>query len=401
MSGDARVARIITRLNIGGPSIQAIDLSRDLRLRGFETCLIHGQLSAGEGDMTTVLPIADTETMYVADLRRELSPLHDLRALWRIYRGLCRRRPRIVHTHMAKAGALGRLAALAYNRTVGSKQPARLIHTYHGHVFEGYFDSRSTRLFLFIERWLGRRTHVLIAISPRVRQDLLQTYGIARSEQVRLVPLGFNLDRLAAITPAERERARAALEIPAGAVVVATVGRLTAIKQHSLFLEMAARLGRRCDRLLFLIVGDGELRSALEAQASASSIGSRVRFLGWRGDLDRIYGATDIFVLTSRNEGTPVALIEAMAAATASVSTDVGGVRDVVTGPGLGLLVPFGNADALADGVMRFAEAPELREQVGRAARDAVLGRFHLRRLVDDISGLYEELLESPALQSL
>lgn len=390
-----RVARIITRLNIGGPSIQAIDLSRDLRAHGFDTCLIHGSLPPGEGDMTTIVPVGETETAYVAALVRPVSPLQDFRALWRIYRTLCRWRPDIVHTHMAKAGAVGRLSALAYNGTVGRRRPARLVHTYHGHVFEGYFGSRSTRVFLAVERWLARRTDILIAISPKIRHDLLQTYAIARDAQVRLVPLGFNLDRLAAITPADRARSRADLEIPPDAVVVTTVGRLTAIKQHRLFLEMAARLVPQSNRLLFLIVGDGELRGELQGQAVESGIASRVRFLGWRGDLDRIYGATDIFALTSRNEGTPVALIEAMAAQVPSVSTDVGGVRDVITGPGLGVLVPFGDADRLADAVMQFAEAPARREEVGLAARDAVLRRFHLQRLVADVSGLYSQLLKN------
>lgn len=395
VSRRVRVARIITRLNIGGPSIQAIDLSRDLRAHGFDTCLIHGSLPPGEGDMTTIVPVGETETAYVAALVRPVSPLQDFRALWRIYRTLCRWRPDIVHTHMAKAGAVGRLSALAYNRTVGRRRPARLVHTYHGHVFEGYFGSRSTRVFLAVERWLARRTDILIAISPKIRHDLLQTYAIARDAQVRLVPLGFNLDRLAAITPADRVRSRADLEIPPDAVVVTTVGRLTAIKQHRLFLEMAARLAPQSTRLLFLIVGDGELRGELQGQAAESGIASRVRFLGWRGDLDRIYGATDIFALTSRNEGTPVALIEAMAAGVASVSTDVGGVRDVITGPGLGVLVPFGDADRLAAAVVQFAEAPARREEVGRTAREAVLRRFHLHRLVADIDRLYSQMLES------
>jgi len=342
--------------------------------------------------MTTMIPVGETQTVYVADLVRPISPLNDLRALWRIYRILCRWRPDIVHTHMAKAGAIGRLAALAYNRTAGRRHPARLIHTYHGHVFEGYFEARRTRIFLAVERWLARHTDVLIAISPRVRHDLLETYAIAREAQVRVVPLGFNLDRLAAIDAHDRTRARADLEIPDRAIVVTTVGRLTAIKQHGLFLDMASRLGSRSDRFVFLIVGDGELRDDLERRAGELGLASSVRFLGWRGDLDRVYGATDVFALTSRNEGTPVALIEAMAAEVASVSTDVGGVRDVITGPGIGLLVPFGDADMLAEAVMRFADAPALRVEVGRRARAAVLERFHLDRLVADMTGVYNLL---------
>jgi glycosyltransferase involved in cell wall biosynthesis len=296
---------------------------------------------------------------------------------------------------MAKAGALGRLAALAYRRTSGAARPVRLIHTYHGHVFEGYFEGWKTRVFLAVERWLGRRTDAVIAISSQVRHDILHTYGIARDDQIALIPLGFNLDRLAAITPADRRQARVDLGIPDDALVVSTVGRLTAIKQHGLFLEMAARLVRSSRRYLFLIVGDGELRGDIEARVNALGLGTHVRFLGWRRDLERIYGATDVFVLTSRNEGTPVALIEAMAAGVAPVSTDVGGVRDVITDEHVGIVVPFGDAAALAEAVTRLSDAPALRRALGGAGRKAVLEKFRLRRLLDDITGLYRRLLSA------
>ena len=154
-----------------------------------------------------------------------------------------------------------------------------------------------------------------------------------------------------------------------------------------------AWLAKRADRFLFLIAGDGDLRAPLEAQARELGLESRVRFLGWRGDLENVYGATDIFVLTSRNEGTPVALIEAMAAGVASVSTDVGGVRDVVTGPELGSLVPFGDAGALADAVLALAEAPGRRSDIGHAGRASVRERFHASRLLGDIRTLYWQLL--------
>jgi len=388
-----RVARIITRLNIGGPSIQAIGLSRELRASGFDTCLIHGRLGDGEGDMTRLLPIGDLDSVHVRDLVRRIAPLRDLRAWWRIYRTLRRWQPDIVHTHMAKAGTLGRLAALAYNRTRAAGRRARLVHTYHGHVFEGYFGSPSTRVFVLIERWIGRRTDALIAISPQIARDLVHTYRIARETQLKLIPLGFNLDRLLALSAADRRSAKASLDVADDMIAITTVGRLTAIKQHTLFLDMAARLATASPRFVFLIVGDGELRSALEARAGELGLAGRVRFLGWRGDLDIVYGASDIFVLTSRNEGTPVALIEAMAAGVASVSTDVGGVRDVVTGPELGSLVPFGDADALARAVLALADAPARRSEIGRAARTSVRDRFHATRLVADIRALYTQLL--------
>jgi glycosyltransferase involved in cell wall biosynthesis len=385
---------VITRLNVGGPSIHAISLSREMGADGFDTQLIHGRLGPAEGDMTTIMPLDGSTTRQVPQLVRPISPLLDLVALWRLYRQLRQWRPDIVHTHMAKAGAIGRLAAVLYNWTRGAARRARIVHTYHGHVFEGYFGSPSTRVFLFIERWLGRRSDALIAISPQVRRDVLQTYGIGSEAHVRLIPLGFDLERLASIAPADRARARAALDLPPGAFVVTTVGRLTAIKCHWLFLDAAVRVSKALPNARFLIVGDGELRADLEAQMARENLGAAVRFLGWRADLETIYAATDVFVLTSRNEGTPVALIEAMAAAVASVSTDVGGVRDVIADPAAGALVPFGDAEALSAAVVRFAESDEARRRAGSAARASVLERYDLRRLLRDMGALYRELLE-------
>lgn len=388
-----RVARVITRLNIGGPSIQAIDLSQTLARDGFDTCLIHGRLAEGEGDMTQLIPLGDLRAVHLPELVRPISPLNDAKAFVRLLRTLWSWRPDIVHTHMAKAGSLGRLAAVVYNWTQPRAARARLIHTYHGHVFEGYFGSPTTKVFLAVERWLARRTDALVAISPQVRHDLLVTYHVAREAQLHLVPLGFNLDRFLALDAPARVSARRQLDLPDDALVVSTVGRLTAIKQHTLFLDMAARLQSRGGPYVFLIVGDGELRASLEARAAELGLGAAVRFLGWRGDLDVVYGATDVFVLTSRNEGTPVALIEAMASGVAAVSTDVGGVRDVVTGPELGRLVPFGDADGLADGVAAFAADAARRAAVGEAGRVSVRDRYHAARLREDIRQLYWQLL--------
>ncbi len=388
-----RVARIITRLNIGGPSIQAIDLSRELASHGFETCLIHGRAADREGSMTDLLPVGTTRTLYVPELAREVSPLNDARALWKLFLTLRKWRPNIVHTHMAKAGALGRLAAIAYNLTRSRDRKARLIHTYHGHIFEGYFGGGRTRLFLFIERMLGKRTDALIAISEQVKNDLLRTYRVTTDDRVRIIPLGFNLDRLLAINAGDRKAARAAMGLPDTAVVVTTVGRLTAIKEQSLFVDMAAQLRIRGKDVAFLVVGDGELRADLEAHAERVGLAGRLWFLGWRGDLETIYAATDVFVLTSRNEGTPVALIEAMAAGLATVSTDVGGVRDVISEPALGVLVPFGDAEALTNAVASLCDAPASRADVGCRARESVRNRFQSQRLIEDIKRLYWQLL--------
>jgi glycosyltransferase involved in cell wall biosynthesis len=386
------VLRVITRLNVGGPSIQAMTLSDRLTARGFETRLVHGLLDAGEGDMRYLLPTA-VDARYLAALRRPLAPAHDAMALAQLLDLMRDLRPQIVHTHMAKAGTLGRLAASMYNRTAGRGDRARVVHTYHGHVLDGYFGPAKTRVFLGAERMLAHATDRIVAISPRIKTELLEQYRIGRGDQYRVVPLGFDLAGLSAIDDDARTRARATLQIPAGAAVVTTVGRLTAIKQQRLFLEAAQRIAAADAAAVFLIAGDGDLRAELEASAAALGVADRVRFLGWRRDLETIYGATDVFLLTSRNEGTPVALIESMAAGCAGVSTDVGGVSDVLQSDAVGLLAPDGDAAALARHVTALLVDADRRRRLGAAGRALVLARYGLDRLVSDIETLYRELL--------
>ena len=387
-----RVLRITTRLNIGGPSIQAIALSERLAARGFDTRLIHGRLGTGEGDMRYLLT-TPAVARQVSALRREIAPLHDAIALVQLLDALRDFRPHIVHTHMAKAGTIGRVAASIYNRTAGRDAPIRVVHTYHGHVLEGYFSPARTRAFLGVERLLARATDRLVAISPRIEQELIADYRIGRPDQYRVIPLGFDLQRMTAIGDAERRAARAALGLASDDRVISTAGRLTAIKRHDLFLDTARFIADRDRHSVFLVAGDGELRSALEQQARAGGIAERVRFLGWRRDLDTLYAATDVFLLTSRNEGTPVALIESLAAAVPGVSTDVGGVRDVIDSDRVGLVAPFGDARALADHVLTLISDPDRRRRMGEAGRQTVSARYGLDRLIDDVERLYRELL--------
>jgi glycosyltransferase involved in cell wall biosynthesis len=387
-----RVVRIITRLNIGGPSIQAITLSSRLTARGLETLLVHGRLGEGEGDMRYLLD-GSTETRALPALRRPIAPAHDAVALAQLLDLLRDMRPDIVHTHMAKAGSLGRTAAAIYNVTAGRGRRAKIVHTYHGHVLEGYFGGTTERIFAAAERGLARVTDAIVAISPAIRDELLQQHRIGRADQYRVIPLGFDLHALSAIDDPQRRQARAALGIDEGAHVVSTVGRLTAIKQHELFLDAAALVAARDPAALFLIAGDGERRAELERRAKALGLADRTRFLGWRRDLTTIYGATDVFLLTSRNEGTPVALIESLAAGVPGVSTDVGGIRDVIGGDDVGLIAPFGDARALADHVVALLGDRERRRRMGDAGRQSVTSRYSLDRLVDDVERLYRELL--------
>lgn len=395
MTPPLRIARVITRLNIGGPAIQAISLTRELTAGRFESLLLHGQLAEGEGNMMAIMPLTRGRAINVSTLVRPVSPALDVIACWRTYREFCRWKPGLIHTHTAKAGAVGRLAGILYNATCGRRHKARIVHTYHGHVFEGYFSTRRTKVFLAVERLLARHTDAIIAISERIRHDVLETYHIASDNQVQLIPLGFDLEPFLALTPDARPGARDVLGVDRSAIVITTVGRLTAIKEQASFVTMAAAISAKRPDAVFVVVGDGELRPSLERQAEQLGIGPRMRFLGWRGDLDIVYAATDVFVLTSRNEGTPVALIEAMASGTASVSTDVGGVRDVIIDATLGSLVPFGDAAALAQSVAALCDDAARRQAMGRNARASVATRFSLQRLLSDIERLYWQLVEN------
>ena len=397
MSDDrpVRVLRIITRLNIGGPSIHAVRLTAALTPCGFQTRLIHGQVGAAEGDMAYLLGRGE-DVRFLPALRRPIAPVQDARAFIALFRAMCAFRPHIVHTHMAKAGLLGRLGALLFNVT-HPRSRAVVIHTYHGHVLDGYFSPIATALFIGLERVLARVSNVLIAVSARVRDELVGPYRIGRPDRFHVVPLGLDLEPFAAVNDAARVQARLTLGISPAAPVVSTVGRLTSIKNHDLFLDVAARVVERFPDAVFLIAGDGELRPALEAGAQARGVASHVRFLGWRRDLTTIYAASDVFLLTSKNEGTPVALIEAMAAGVPGVATDVGGVRDVVPDADSGIVCPFGDADALARGVIGLLSDPARREHMAGAARQTALARFQFERLAHDIDTLYRELLAQKA----
>jgi glycosyltransferase involved in cell wall biosynthesis len=226
-----------------------------------------------------------------------------------------------------------------------------------------------------------------------VRRDLLETHRIGTADRFRVVPLGFDLEVLAATGPAERRAARVVLNLDGDAHVVAFVGRLAAIKQPDLFLVAAARVAQADARARFLVAGGGELETALRTKASDLGIASRVRFLGWQRDVAAIYAASDLLALTSRNEGTPVALIESMAAAVPGVSFSVGGVPDVITGPELGVLVPAGDVDALAAGIRNLLTDNGAREAMGQRARSYVCERFGIDRLLRDLDALYRELL--------
>jgi len=363
-----RVLRIIARLNIGGPALHVTHLARGLNPARFETMLVTGQVGPGEGDMSDLA--RGLNWRVIPELGRELAPTADAITLIKLW-GLIRRfRPHIVHTHTAKAGAVGRVAA----RLAGVPL---VVHTFHGHTFRGYWGPFGSRAVVAIEQMLARLTDRLIAVSDRVRDDLIE-FRIGPPEKIAAIPVGLDLEPFA-----QMERS------PSEEPIVGIVGRLVPVKNHALFLEMARRLicggfpGR------FVVVGDGELRGELEE--STVDLGDRVAFTGWRRDLPQVYSQLSVVVNTSINEGTPVALIEAMAAGVPVVATAVGGAPDVVRPGETGWLAPGGDADALAESVKAA-----LRDdgRIAARAQAEVLERYSKERLIRDVEKLYESLIQ-------
>jgi glycosyltransferase involved in cell wall biosynthesis len=367
------VVRLLTRLNVGGPSRHALILTRDLADR-YPTVLAAGRPAPDEGELSDPrVPVRPVP------LVRPLSPITDARAVGAVRSLLGEVRPRILHTHMAKAGTVGRVAASTL------RQRPRLVHTFHGHVLDGYFRPAVERAFLSVERALARRTDALVAVSDEIREQLL-ALGIGRPEQWHTVPLGLELGELLGID-ARHGAFRSELGI-GDAPLVGMLGRLVPIKDVDTALRSIALVP---DAHLAL-VGDGEQRPMLEELARTLGVGARVHFTGWRHDIGTVLADIDIALLTSRNEGTPVALIEAAATARPAVATDVGGVRSVVGDGVTGLVVPAGDVRAVADAVGSLLADDARRSVMGAAAREHVRERFAAARLVDDIAALYDGL---------
>ena len=374
--------RVITRLNIGGPAIHVSLLASRLDPTRYETLLVSGVESGDEGNMLELGRLPPIDPRILPTLGRAISPLDDLRALTGLVLLARSFKPDIVHTHLAKAGALGRIAArIAGVRTV--------VHTYHGSVFRGYFGQRESAVYLGIERALARITTRIVAITSGQKADLVDL-GIAPSSKIVEIPLGLDLDHFREL-PA-REAALSALGLPREGRYVAIVARLVPIKDIPTFLRALALVTESLPDVRGLVVGDGPERGAVERLAQNLGLERRCRFLGWRADLPNVYAASDVVALTSLNEGSPVSVIEAMASGRAVVATAVGGVPDVVS-EATGILVPVGDHRGFADAIVSLLRDPDRRAELGRKGREVAVRRFASDRLVADIDRLYIDLL--------
>jgi len=387
-----KVVRVITRLNIGGPALHTVLLTKGLDSNRFESRLVTGIVDEGEGDMSYLANEAGvrTDITRISNMVRPISIVRDIKAFYQLLRLLRKERPTIVHTHTAKAGFLGRLAAVL------SGVPIK-VHSFHGHVFHSYFRPSKTRLFLFIERFFAKFTDGVVVVSDAIKQDVCAHFKVVDENKTSVIGLGLDLDKFD-LCSERKGRLREEFGITKSAVLIGIVGRLTEIKNHKMLIEAAAILSKQESLfskhdVKFLIVGDGRMRSELEGYVKRLGVQSRFIFAGWKKDLPAVYADLDIVALTSLNEGTPLSLIEAQAAKKAIVATNVGGVPDLIEDNRTGLLVqkndPIGLAMALTD----LITDEKLRRKMGEAAAGFANSRYSKKRLIKDIEDLYEDLI--------
>ncbi len=388
-----RILRLIARLNMGGPALHVSYLARGLETLGYHTTLGAGAISRGESSMAFVAEELGVEVVDVKHLHRELSPVFDTLSVQAIVQLIKQVRPHILHTHTAKAGAVGRTAALL----AGNARPPVVVHTFHGHVLRGYFGPGRTAAFRTVERSLSRVTTRLVAVSPEVRDDLVEL-GVAPADKFSVIRLGIDLDARIIGGKSDGAQLRRLFGVPDSAFVVGWIGRMTAIKRLPDVVGAFARLLERGVEAKLCLVGDGPDRELVERLVHELGIARDVLFVGYQRDVAPYYGLFDALLLPSGNEGTPVVAIESLAAGTPVVATNVGGVPDVVEHGTDGFLTAVGDVDALAAALERLARNPQLGIEMGRAGRERTLPRYRVERLIGDVDSLYRVLLAEKGL---
>jgi glycosyltransferase involved in cell wall biosynthesis len=320
----------------------------------------------------------------IPELGREIAFKSDTVTLFKLYQLMRRERPDIVHTHLAKAGFIGRIAARLAGVPV-------VLHSSHGHIFHGYFSPRKTRVFLMMERFGGSLSTRIVTSSDRLR-DEIANFGITKKKRIEVIPYGFELNAFAS-QPRAVGQFRRSLNVPQGIKLIGAIGRLVPIKNVPLLLDAVLIARQSYEEIYLVIVGGGELRAELETRVQEMGLSEAVFFAGWQPDLLNVYADLDAVVLSSDNEGTPVVLIEAMAAGCPVVATHVGGVPDIITDGETGRIVPPRDPEALASALLAVFRESEKTNRMAVLARQRVLERHQPGRIVANVDRLYRELL--------
>ncbi len=388
-----RVLRIINRLNLGGPTYNAALLTKYMSPE-FETLLVAGEKQEAEESSEFIIEQLGITSTKIPEMQRSLNPLNDVAAYQKIKKIIREFKPDVVHTHAAKAGALGRMAAHAMEVPV-------VIHTFHGNVFHSYFNPLKTKLILQAERFLAKKSSAIIAISQQQKEDLLN-FKICPEKKINVIPLGFDLTKFREQQDEKRKSFRSHYALNDDELIIGIIGRLVPIKNHALFLEAFSNILKgTAKKVKAFIIGDGEERAKLESLCNELSLtysdspGSnyRVFFTSWIKNIDWAMAGLDIIAMTSFNEGTPVSLIEAQASGKPIVSTNVGGIRNIVNANETALLSESEDVEHLSANLLRLVEDDALRMKMSQMGWENVREKFHYSRLVSDMKKLYTDLL--------
>lgn len=392
----------MNRLIVGGPILNALLLTKYMAPE-FETMFIVGEKDDHEQDAGFLLKDMGIQPVYIPEMGRSLHAGKDARSYQKLKNIMREFKPDIVHTHAAKPGALGRMAAKAMRVPV-------IVHTYHGHVFHSYFNKLKTQAFIQIERHLARQSDGIIAISEQQIKELVHDFRIAPAEKFHLVPLGFNLDKFSEDQTTKRISFRQEFQVADDEIAVGIIGRMVPVKNHALFIESILYVLKHTNRKIkAFIIGDGDTRRSMEVMASSLGISFSIEkdskhshplvFTSWRSDVDRIYAGLDIVTLTSYNEGTPVSLIEAQAANKPIVSTRVGGISDIVIEGETALLSAVDDHEQFCLNLLKLVEDDSTRQCMGKTGSHLVMEKFSYKRLVKDMSAVYNHLLEQKCMK--
>ena len=397
MKRKIKVLRILNRFNVGGPVYNATYLTKYLNSDLYETLLIGGKPEKHEQSADYILNDLKVSFRQLKFMRRAISPLFDSISLIQIIIIIYKYKPNIIHTHAAKSGLLGRIAALFYYKKI------KVVHTYHGNVFEGYFSNFKNRILLFIERFLATKSTKIIAISKLQGEDLFYKYKICEKEKIEIVPLGFDLNRFTENTNSKREKLRKECNVKSGTVLITIVGRVVPIKNHQLFIDVINYCKNKSTRnIKALVVGDGsEIEKIIDYVISNKLSYSYkdlnkecdVLFTSWRSDIDSVLAASDIVCLTSLNEGTPVSIIESMASETASISTNVGGVSDIIENNISGIVCSKEVKD-YGENLLKIIEDNDLRLKLAKNGKSISLENYNYNRLVSNMESIYQKIIK-------
>jgi glycosyltransferase involved in cell wall biosynthesis len=391
-----KVLRIINRFNLGGPTYNAAYLTKYMAPE-YETLLIGGQQDKTEANSQFILKNLNLEAEIIPEMRRSVNFVDDLKALRKI-KGIIRVfKPDIVHTHASKAGALGRRAAAQMNVPV-------IIHTFHGHVFDSYFSGTRSKFYQIVERRLAKMSTQIIALSEIQKNDLVNKYKICPADKVKIIPLGFDLNRFRENIEIKRAEFRKEYLIQDDEIAIGIIGRIVPIKNHELFLQGIHYLKQHSTKKIrAFIIGDGEDRSIIEIKARELGLDmvdftkekrpATLSFTSWLKDIDKVNAGMDIISLTSLNEGTPVSLIEAQASGKPIVTTRVGGIENIVIPNETALLSDIDDIEGFGKNLLKLAEDKIMRTAFCAKGWPFVSQRFHYTRLVDEMKDLYNKLL--------